>query len=45
MTAIKAGASSYIVKPVSQADLRKKLDEIYQWIKRKRQAGDSGILV
>jgi two-component system, chemotaxis family, chemotaxis protein CheY len=45
MTAIKAGATSYIVKPVSQAHLGRKLAEIYEWIKRRRQAGQSGILV
>ncbi len=37
MKAIKAGATSYIVKPVSPADLGKKLFEINEWIKRKRQ--------
>ena len=37
MKAIKAGATSYIVKPVSPADLAKKLFEIHEWIKRKRQ--------
>src|ERR1700692_2723459 len=37
MKAIKSGATSYIVKPVSPADLSKKLVEIYEWIKRKRQ--------
>lgn len=36
MKAIKAGATSYIVKPVSPADLSKKLFEINEWIKRKR---------
>jgi two-component system chemotaxis response regulator CheY len=38
MKAIKAGATSYIIKPVAPADLSKKLGEIYEWIKRKRQA-------
>lgn len=38
MKAIKAGATSYIVKPVSPADLGKKLFEINEWLKRKRQA-------
>ncbi len=38
MKAIKAGATSYIIKPVSPADLGKKLLEIHEWIKRKRQA-------
>ena len=38
MKAIKAGATSYIIKPVSPADLNKKLYEIYEWIKRKRSA-------
>ena len=37
MKAIKAGATSYIIKPVSPADLGKKLFEIYEWIKRKRE--------
>jgi len=37
MKAIKAGATSYIIKPVAPADLSKKLGEIYEWIKRKRQ--------
>lgn len=37
MKAIKAGATSYIIKPVSPADLSKKLFEIHEWIKRKRQ--------
>ena len=37
MKAIKAGATSYIIKPVSPADLAKKLFEIHEWIKRKRQ--------
>jgi two-component system chemotaxis response regulator CheY len=36
MKAIKAGATSYIIKPVSPADLSKKLFEINEWIKRKR---------
>ena len=38
MKAIKAGATSYIVKPVSPSDLGKKLFEINEWLKRKRQA-------
>jgi two-component system chemotaxis response regulator CheY len=38
MKAIKAGATSYIVKPVSPADLGKKLFEINEWLKRKRMA-------
>lgn len=37
MKAIKAGATSYIIKPVSPTDLGKKLFEIHEWIKRKRQ--------
>ena len=37
MKAIKAGATSYIVKPVSAADLSKKLFEVNEWLKRKRQ--------
>jgi len=42
MKAIKAGATSYIVKPVSPSDLGKKLYEINEWLKRKRQVS-SGI--
>ncbi|MDR3450256.1 MAG: response regulator [Alphaproteobacteria bacterium] len=38
MKAIKSGATSYIVKPVSPSDLGKKLFEINEWLKRKRQA-------
>lgn len=45
ITAIKAGATAYIIKPVSQIVLGKKLAEIYEWLKRKRRAGESGILV
>lgn len=41
MKAIKAGATSYIIKPVSPADLAKKLVEIHEWIKRKRQSSQS----
>ena len=41
MKAIKAGATSYIIKPVSPTDLNKKLFEINEWIKRKRQASQS----
>ena len=37
MKAIKAGATSYIIKPVSPTDLSKKLFEIHEWVKRKRQ--------
>jgi two-component system chemotaxis response regulator CheY len=37
MKAIKAGATSYIIKPVSPSDLSKKLFEIHEWLKRKRQ--------
>lgn len=37
MKAIKAGATSYIIKPVSPADLGKKLMEINEWLKRKRE--------
>jgi two-component system, chemotaxis family, chemotaxis protein CheY len=40
MKAIKAGATSYIIKPVSPADLGKKLMEIHEWIKRKRQKAE-----
>lgn len=39
MKAIKAGATSYIIKPVSPSDLSKKLFEIHEWVKRKRQKG------
>ncbi|MER2520395.1 MAG: response regulator [Bdellovibrionales bacterium] len=42
MKAIKAGATSYIIKPVSPSDLSKKLFEIHEWIKRKRQASSGG---
>lgn len=42
MKAIKAGATSYIIKPVSPSDLSKKLFEIHEWIKRKRQASAGG---
>jgi two-component system chemotaxis response regulator CheY len=42
MKAIKAGATSYIIKPVSPADLSKKLFEINEWIKRKRSS--AGVL-
>lgn len=42
MKAIKAGATSYIIKPVSPTDLSKKLFEIHEWIKRKRQAAQGG---
>ena len=38
MKAIKAGATSYIIKPVAPADLSKKLGEIFEWLKRKRYA-------
>jgi two-component system chemotaxis response regulator CheY len=41
MKAIKAGATSYIVKPVSPSDLSKKLAEIFEWIKRKRQTSQA----
>lgn len=37
MKAIKAGATSYIIKPVSPGDLSKKLFEIHEWLKRKRE--------
>lgn len=43
MKAIKAGATSYIIKPVSPGDLSKKLYEIYEWIKRKRQKDGAGV--
>jgi len=38
MKAIKAGATSYIIKPVAPTDLSKKLTEIHEWVKRKRQS-------
>lgn len=41
MKAIKAGATSYIIKPVSPSDLAKKLFEIHEWIKRKRQSSQA----
>jgi two-component system chemotaxis response regulator CheY len=41
MKAIKAGATSYIIKPVSPGDLSKKLFEIHEWIKRKRQTSEA----
>lgn len=44
MKAIKAGATSYIIKPVSPSDLGKKLFEIHEWIKRKRQQSSSQFL-
>lgn len=43
MKAIKAGATSYIIKPVSPVDLSKKLVEIHEWIKRKRQSSQGGM--
>jgi len=42
MKAIKAGATSYIVKPVSAAEVGKKLLEIQQWMKQ-RQSTRTGI--
>jgi len=41
MKAIKAGATSYIIKPVSPTDLSKKLSEIHEWIKRKNQSAQA----
>ena len=41
MKAIKAGATSYIIKPVSPVDLGKKLFEIHEWLKRKRQTSQA----
>ncbi len=41
MKAIKAGATSYIIKPVSPSDLSKKLFEIHEWVKRKRQSSNA----
>jgi len=43
MKAIKAGATSYIIKPVSMGDLSKKLYEIYEWVKRKRQKVEGAV--
>ena len=45
MKAIKAGATSYIIKPVSPSDLSKKLFEIHEWIKRKRQKAQQALPV
>jgi two-component system, chemotaxis family, chemotaxis protein CheY len=36
MTAIKAGATSYIVKPVAAAEVSKKLLEVLQWMKQRQ---------
>lgn len=36
MQAIKAGATSYIVKPVAPDEMAKKVAEVYEWLKRKR---------
>ena len=41
MKAIRTGATSYIIKPVSPTDLGKKLFEIHEWIKRKRQTSQA----
>ncbi len=41
MKAIKAGATSYMIKPVLPGDFSKKLAEIYDWILRKRQAANA----
>ncbi len=41
MKAIKAGATSYIIKPVSPSEMSKKLVEIHEWIKRKRQKDEA----
>ena len=45
MKAIKAGATSYIIKPVSPSDLSKKLFEIHEWIKRKHQKAEQAMHV
>jgi two-component system, chemotaxis family, chemotaxis protein CheY len=36
MKAIKAGATSYIIKPVSAMQFREKVIELHEWIKLKR---------
>lgn len=36
MKAIKIGATSYILKPISPADMNKKLREIMDWLKNRR---------
>lgn len=38
MKAIKMGATTYILKPISPADLSKKIREITDWLKNRRQA-------
>lgn len=43
MKAIKAGATSYIIKPVSPSEMSKKLVEIHEWIKRKRQTENEAV--
>lgn len=35
LEAIKAGATSYIIKPLSQDDLSKKLTQVYSWMEEK----------
>ena len=39
--AVKAGATAYMIKPVSQNAIAKKYDEILVWIARQRLAEDS----
>lgn len=36
MKAIKLGATSYILKPISPADLNKKIREIVDWLKNRK---------
>jgi two-component system chemotaxis response regulator CheY len=36
MKAIKSGATSYILKPISPADLSKKIREIIDWLENRR---------
>lgn len=35
--AINIGATSYIVKPTTAGEIRKKLLEVYDWLKKKRE--------
>jgi two-component system chemotaxis response regulator CheY len=38
LEAIKAGATSYIIKPISQDDFSKKLAQIYSWMEERALA-------
>jgi CheY-like chemotaxis protein len=40
LKAIKAGATSYLAKPVSKASISKKFLEIMEWLKKQKSAGD-----